>query len=270
MSKSYQDTGLPSYTEALDNDPLVSRASPEKQLRDRVTIAQVEHVDEVVAWQIYPLLKKRAAHGMAKSVIALIPCAAENEGGSVIGRATNGGRKAMEADTATDSEEEKPNILNIVGFLDRDDVQQIQLTSSLDTPAFWRQPEVLSDLQHQVSIRVATDLQSRPPPVDPSYSLLPTRSPLLEQKKPVRRGLFGWRTSSAPSILEEFKPSSSADSRNDFKPSSVREGTALATGYPLPSRVTAEIQDITFRTQTPFGLYETTTKVGVVLRVDAS
>ncbi|PPJ54348.1 hypothetical protein CBER1_07108 [Cercospora berteroae] len=121
----------------------------------------------------------------------------------------------------------------LVGFSDDELPIVIQLDGQYDGSQFWSQDEALSLLRDQMSTELGGD-----PPMRPMRETLPER----------------------PSE----QPKSSFWGRKSNKPIA---GKPVAVAPPPPVTVEVEMDQVNFRTETEFGLYETVRGRGVLMTV---
>ena len=124
----------------------------------------------------------------------------------------------------------------LVGYPEDEIPTLIQLESEHDTLEFWIQQEALEQLRTQLLEAISDHV--------PSF---PIRQPLPERQVPpsaTKSSLFNRRQNKAP------------------------EGKAPSKTVKLPVTVDAQLDDVHFRTETKFGLYETLRGRGVLVTVE--
>jgi hypothetical protein len=130
--------------------------------------------------------------------------------------------------------------MEVVGFPEQ--LQQIQLKGHMNRLDFWKQQGVVEELQRTLNEKLDIAPQS---PVSAM-----SQQPSLPQR-PIKRGLFGWKPSSA-------------------EPEMTTSGTMSDTQKESKNvKVTARLEEFCLRTVSAFGLYETLTRQGIIIKFSA-
>jgi hypothetical protein len=129
------------------------------------------------------------------------------------------------------------------GADDADALTQLPLRDRLDTPAFWRQPAVRADLHALLQRELAASHQNTRAPV---VEALPPPAP--PARRASRTGFLGSlmpvRSREAPRVVE-----------------------APRRELVLGPRVSVGEEEVCWRRENEFGIWETDTRIGVVVRV---
>jgi hypothetical protein len=147
-----------------------------------------------------------------------------------------------------DEEESSVTTMELHGIVsDEEDISEIRLQGHLNTNEFWRQKDVIQDLERVLQEKLSSSPVFHSQPNEEPEPLI-TSPPLSPPPPPERRGFFGRRSSSkqavqpAPVVVQV-----------------VKKGV----------HVKVELEEVCLRTVSPFGLFETVTRAAVVVRVDA-
>ncbi|KAF2417521.1 hypothetical protein EJ08DRAFT_654499 [Tothia fuscella] len=240
MSRDHKSDGfLPSYEESVTGDSTYTDSRPGGQrLLDQLIIVRAQHIRSVVDDQITPLIERRAKLGISKTIITLIPSNI-----FVANRSEFTSDSKLEAATNSNVE--------IIGLASEEDedIEQVHLEGDLNRFEFWRQKDVVEELQHVLEDRLSTS------PVfygksKVAFGTTPNvTSPVLPPPK-AARGFFGRKTT---------KSSSSQCPAPAIAQPSTRDH--LIT-------IKVELSDMCLRTLSGFGLYETISRPALVVRVN--
>jgi hypothetical protein len=136
------------------------------------------------------------------------------------------------------------------GADDADAVVQLPLRDPLDTPEFWRQPAVRADLHALLQRELAASHQESAAPV---VEALPSPAAGAVPRAPRRSG-----------FLSSFIPVRSREPERPAEAAAAARSRALAV---LGPRVAVAEEEVCWRKEGDFGLWETETRRGVVVRV---
>jgi len=134
------------------------------------------------------------------------------------------------------------NKVEIVGFSEQP--HQIQLEGHMNRLDFWKQKGVLEELERAL----IETLDSSPQPSEQMEHPQPSLPP-----RPVKKGFFGLMSSPTA-------PETSISGRRSEPPK--RENNIL--------KLSARLEEICLRTVSAFGLYETITRQGIIVRVSVA
>ena len=135
------------------------------------------------------------------------------------------------------------------GADDADTVVRLPLRDALDTPEFWRQPAVRADLHALLQRELAASHQETAAPV---VEALPAAAP---RAPPRRSGFLSSFRPRARSPREPERPAEAAAAGSRALPRCWARGVAVAE------------EEVCWRKEGDFGLWETETRRGVVVRV---
>lgn len=229
----------PSYEEITSGagagssqDQKVDRKIPQAwSIREQVGLSRTQHVASVVA-QIIDHIRERALQGLSRTTLVMIP--------SDQGRAPTLNRLNAHADFDKDASRKG----TLVGFPDGDVPTMIQFEGRQNGMQFWQQDEALSELKSQLHLAVSdgvsvggsqhTAEQYASPPLPPPPPQAPRKT-----------SWFGRKSAQAPQPVQQVRT-------------------------PAASPVTVDVQmdEIHFRSETEYGLYETLRARAVVVNVD--
>ena len=144
-------------------------------------------------------------------------------------------------------------VMEIHGIVsDEEDINEIRLQGEINTFEFWRQKDVVLDLERVLQEKLSSspifsqDSKARLEP-EPLVNVAPMSPP----PQPERRGFFGRRSSSKQAIQQ----------------------TASVVVQPVKSNrmeVKVDLEEVCLRTVSSFRLFETVTRPAVVVRVNAN
>jgi len=228
MSK---DGTLPSYEESINanvlRDRYTSSASDGQQIRVRVQAVREEQIATVINDHVYPLISQQAMYGIDSMTIALMPS-------DVVLPRNKRVKSEFDFEAADNPQVE------VVGFPEQ--LQQIQLEGHMNRLDFWKQQGVVEELQRALNEKLDIAPQS---PVSAT-----NQQPSLPQR-PIKRGFFSWKSSSA-------------------EPGMTASGTMSEPQKESKNvKVTARLEEICLRTVSTFGLYETLTRQGIIIKFSA-
>ncbi|KAF2876769.1 hypothetical protein BDV95DRAFT_625916 [Massariosphaeria phaeospora] len=242
----YQDEegSLPSYEDTIKLTPTehsrwtqTHTISPSRglQLLDQLTLVRGQHIRSVIDTHILPLVEQQVTHGIAQTTIAMLPSeillpAPEEESSEF--SFDSGNKKKVE----------------VIGFSSNESPQVVRLEGQMNRTEFWRAPNTIRELEVVLkeSLNASPNLQS------PTGSRVP---PTQKPQRHVKRGLFG-RMADVINQEERWPIRSS-------------EGDMEHYGVAGQVLVKATLDDICLRTTNEFGLYDTMSKLCIVIRVDA-
>jgi hypothetical protein len=230
MSIPEKDALPPSYTETLHSLPTGSASSSRGQsILDQLTLVRAQHIRTIITNHILPHISQRAAQGLAKSIIALLP--------SDIPVPAPEEKNEFSFDTTN------AQSVELIGFSSDESPKVITLEGQLNKTEFWRTQAVTEELER----RLGEELNAR-------EGLAPkTPEKEVPQKQP-KRSFFNKVTGRGPEV-----PSPSGNPEVGVK-------QVDTTGQVL---VKVRLEELCLRTVNEFGLYDTLSKQCVVVRVDA-
>ncbi|OCK82995.1 hypothetical protein K432DRAFT_414953 [Lepidopterella palustris CBS 459.81] len=226
---------LPSYEESIGadktGDSFPSGASKGQQILDQLTMVRAQHISSVIDELISPLVEKQAMYGIADTTIALIPS-------DVI--------VPQDETTRSEFDFDNPARVEAVGFTSDGDLQQVQLEGPMNRISFWKQDGIVQDLERVLQDRLNAASKFRAPKPK-------TQVPEALPPKPSKKGFWGLKSNAAaPSVL--ISPTD---------PGLVSE----ELGGQM--QVSAKLEEICLRTVSAFGLYDTITRQGIVIKIRA-
>jgi hypothetical protein len=244
---------LPSYEDSVSNNTFQDFRPHGQKIRDQLTTVRAKHVRSTVDTHIYPLIERRAERGLSQTVLALIPSniMAVDPGGIPSGftQGTVLGDESYQADTKQiPTEESSVTAMELLGLVHEDeDIEQIRLQGEMNHFEFWRQKDVVQDLQRVLQDRLITS---------PVFS--------FDAKDGDSEGLINAAPASPPQQKARgfFGRKSSKQAVQQAPPTAVAKSSSS-------SRIEAKVdlEEVCFRTVSSFGLYETITRPSIVVRV---
>ncbi|TID22382.1 hypothetical protein E2P81_ATG11485 [Venturia nashicola] len=226
---------LPSYEESTT---FQDQRPDGQRIIDSLSTVRATHIRSTVNTHIYPLVEQRAERGLAHTVLALIP----SDVIAVDEFAIKSGFSEEESSVA---------VMEIHGIIsDEEDINQVRLEGQINTYEFWKQKDVVNDLERVLQEKLASSpIFSKDSKVgtDPGPLVI---APISPSPQPERRGFFGRRSSAkqpmkvaAPGVVKAVK-----SNRLEVK---------------------VDLEEVCLRTVSPFGLLETVTRPAIVVRVNA-
>lgn len=245
MSTEKEETNLPpSYTESLrPHLTSASSASQGQSLLDTLTLTRAATIRTAIHTHILPALSSRAALGLPHSVLALLP-----SGTFIHPRTSSPPLLISQADIPLPAPPEKNDFsfdayglegkkpgedVQVLGFADAETPTVVRLTGEVNSTGFWRQAAVVEELRVQLSGVLNEGREG-------------VRLPEVrqEENKKKKRGVFGRKGKGVERREEEVEGEGKVG---------VRVG----------------VEEICLRTTSEFGLYDTLSRVCVVVRVEA-
>ncbi|QDS77981.1 hypothetical protein FKW77_002048 [Venturia effusa] len=231
-----EKVSLPSYEESItfqDHRPDGQR------ILDSLSTVRARHIGSTINTHIYPLIENRAERGLSRTVLALIPSNVMAVEDSAV-------------KSGFSEEESSVTVMEIHGIVsDEDDMNEIRLQGDMNTFVFWRQKDVVQDLQRALQKKLSSSpvfSQDSKMETEPEPLFIASTSPPAQ---PERRGIFE-RRSSAKQPMKAAAPvvaKSVESNRLDVK---------------------VDLEEVCLRTVSSFGLFETVTRPAIVIRVNAN
>jgi len=222
MSKEANEP--PSYDEVAKL-PYQDDRSGGQRLIDQLTGVRAEHTRRIVDEKICSVIQERAKHGLSKTTIVLIPSNLHFSKTS--------------------------NAIDIVDFHGHEnEVEQVQLDGNLNRLEFWRQPDVIKELQYVLEDRLSAS---------------PVLRELVQKTDQARENATVETVPQRKRSLFDRKNSTQA-SKDDVSKSETAAGQSQTPSNIIDVRV--ELEEICMRTISDFGLYETVTQPVVVVKVN--
>ncbi|KAF2835654.1 hypothetical protein M501DRAFT_941589 [Patellaria atrata CBS 101060] len=240
MSAKFDDPSLPSYEDSIRSEDSKTPSSIAHQRRpdgqdlvNHLTNVRGQHLSKLIDERILPLLEQQALYGIARTTIALVPSDLEQ-----IDPALSEGKSYPITRCHPSAAP-----LELVSLSEGENVHQIQLQGQLNGVGFWTQPGVVDSLENMLRICLASSsrLHASSAPLNSAQVQPPTLPP--------RRNFFSKKSSSSSPVARQFSQPSTGDEKKHLV-------------------VRASLEDLCFRTLSAFGLYDTVTGRGVVLRVE--
>ncbi|KAF2455221.1 hypothetical protein BDY21DRAFT_423015 [Lineolata rhizophorae] len=243
---------LPSYADsqkASSRAPAPSApARPGQQsLVDSLTLSRAQHVRSVFAAHIWPLLSRQASLGLSGTTIALLPSdvLSSPSASPAAARSRDPIFSADEKPSSSLDDDPPPTVVEVQGLdgadADAAPLHQAQLRGAMDSAAFWGQPGVAAQLEREICER----LGASSPSASPSAAAAGAPAAAPEPK----RGFFGRKKGGA---------GTGAGAGDGYS-----GGVAVRPGV----SVSVALEDVCLRTVSSFGLFDTSTKEVVVVRV---
>ncbi|KAF2631639.1 hypothetical protein BU25DRAFT_192560 [Macroventuria anomochaeta] len=229
MSRNEKDDLLPSYSET----PTLSRPTAHRGQRilDQLTLTRAQHIQSVIDTHIIPLVEERASYGIAQTTIAMLP--------SDIPLPAVQEKSEFSFDTDTSK------AVEVIGFASDEVPDVVRLEGQMNRTEFWRVQTVITELERVLRDSLNASPQSRSPLRERSELEAPHKQKRNFLAKFVGRG------------EEERLPSGDPE---------VGIKKMDESGLVL---VKARLEEISLRTLSEFGLYDTVSKQCVIIRIDA-
>lgn len=229
MSRNEKEELPPSYTEV----PNFSRPNAHRgqQILDQLTLTRAHHIQSVIDTHIIPLVEERASYGIAQTTIAMLP--------SDIPLPAVQEKSEFSFDTDTSK------AVEVLGFASDEEPNVVRLEGQMNRTEFWRVQAVIVELE-----RVLRDSLNASPQL---------RSPVRERSE------FGTQHKPKRNFLAKFVGRGEEERSPSGNPE-VGVKRVDETGLVL---VKARLEELSLRTMSDFGLYDTTSKQCVIIRVDA-
>ena len=229
MSRTEKDELPPSYTEVFDFSR--SKAPRGQQILDQLTLTRTHHIQSIINTHIIPLVEERASYGIAKTTIAMLPSDIP----------LPAAREKSEFDFDTDTSKD----VEILGFASEEEPNIIRLEGQMNRAEFWRVQAVTTELERVLRESLSASPQMRSPVKERSdFEKLP------KQKR-------GFLAKLAGRGNEERSPGG---------PIEVGDRRADESGLVL---VKARLEEVSLRTLSDFGLYDTVSRQCVMVKIDA-
>lgn len=258
------DVDPPSYQESFEASNISQfYASPHFQsdsrpqashLHSRLSNTRTNHIDSVITSSILPLIHHRVTTGLSRTAVALLPSPSIQT--SPIPPNPDSKTNSLYTDDAIDFK--STTILGLVSHDSDEDLQQLPLTTPMDTTQFWSQDMVVDELRRTLGEKLANEGLGAFE-AGKSTIAVDAVDEQVQEPKPTpaikSRGFFS------------RKPSSSvAEARSSGDRRVVQQ--ELVTGRAKDTiDVDVRLDEICLRTQSAFGLYETLTKPALIVRV---
>jgi hypothetical protein len=229
MSRNDKEELPPSYTEV----PNFSRPNAHRgqQILDQLTLTRAHHIQSIIDTHIIPLVEERASYGIAQTTIAMLP--------SDIPLPAVQEKSEFSFDTDTSK------AVEVLGFASDEEPNVVRLEGQMNRTEFWRVQAVIVELERVLRGSLNASPQLRSP--------IRERSEFETRHKPKRNFLakFVGRGEEEPS-----------PSRNP----EVGIKRVDESGLVL---VKARLEEMSLRTISDFGLYDTMSRQCVIIRIDA-
>ncbi|KAJ4312595.1 hypothetical protein N0V94_007367 [Neodidymelliopsis sp. IMI 364377] len=229
MSRNEKEELPPSYTET----PRFLRPSANRgqQILDQLTLTRAHHIQSVIDTHIIPLVEERASYGIAQTTIAMLP--------SDIPLPAVREKSEFSFDTDTSK------AVEVIGFASEEEPNVVRLEGQMNRTEFWRVQAVIVELERVLreSLNASQQLRS------------PVRAERSEFEAPRQKRNF---LSKLVGRGEEEQSPSGNPEVGVRKPD--ESGMVL---------VKARLEEISLRTLSDFGLYNTMSKQCVIIRIDA-
>lgn len=237
----------PSYEESIRNANMAATGSdtskqppPRQSLSARLAEEQKKRVTALIQDYVDPLIDELPRSGLSRTVLILVPSDIEN--------------------LQNDDEPSKADIIDstilganeeIIGFSDEEYLRLVRLHGQDNSSRFWQQPSVLRDLDAMIRQRLGIDA----PGVEPSLSPSSSKSTPELPPRPGKKQLFRSLKSKAVGNVPMFNARAQVE-----EPGSVQAGAGDV-------QVQIAREEISVRSSTPVGLYETQSAHVLVIRM---
>lgn len=230
MSNMDKEELPPSYTEV----PNFSRPNAHRgqQILDQLTLTRAHHIQSVIDTHIIPLVEERASYGIAQTTIAILP--------SDIPLPAEREKSEFSFDTDTSK------AVEVLGFASEEEPHVVRLEGQMNRTEFWRVQAVIAELERVLRDSLNASPQLRSP--------IRERSEFEVPQKQQKRNFFA-------KFVGRGEEERSASGNPEVGVKKMDE-----TGLVL---VKARLEEISLRTLSDFGLYDTMSKQCVIIRVDA-
>ncbi|KAF2012387.1 hypothetical protein BU24DRAFT_426270 [Aaosphaeria arxii CBS 175.79] len=233
MSQHGKETALPSYEDSINAGLPLSRG---QHILDNLTLVRAKHIRAIVDNAIIPLIEDQALRGIAQTTIVMLPSDILNSSSVT---------EKSDFSFATEDDEH----VEVQGLSSEEKPQIIRLAGPLNKTEFWKPPAIIKELERVLMENLMVGSGG------PSSSQFQPK-PIGSQGKQPKKGLLGRMTK--------------AFQREE---SSVEQDSTLYVPHPDPNsgRVTIEarLEEMCLRTVNEFGLYDTTSKQCIIIRIDA-
>lgn len=201
-----------------------------QHILDQLTLTRAHHIQSVIDTHIIPLVEQRASFGIAQTTIAMLP--------SDIPLPAVQEKSEFSFDTDTSK------AVEVIGFAS-EEPNIVRLEGQMNRTEFWRVQAVIVELERVLRDSLNASPQLRSPRRERSEFELPHKQKRNFLAKFVGRG------------EEERSPSGNPE---------VGVKKTDESGLVL---VKARLEEISLRTLSEFGLYDTMSKQCVIIRIDA-
>ncbi|KAF1361865.1 hypothetical protein EJ07DRAFT_109630 [Lizonia empirigonia] len=228
MSRNEKEELPPSYTERPDFSR--SNAHRGQQILDQITITRAHHIQSVIDTQIIPLVEQRASYGIAQTTIAMLP--------SDIPLPAVHEKSEFSFDTDTSK------AVEVIGFASKEEPDIVRLAGHMNRTVFWRVQAVIVELE-----RVLRDsLNASPQLRNPTREMNEFEAPQKQKRNFLAKFIGRSEEERAPSGNPEV---------------GVKKMDELGLVV-----VKARLEEISLRTLSDFGLYDTMSKQCVIVKID--
>ena len=229
MSRNEKNELPPSYSET----PNFSRPTAHRGQRilDQLTLTRAQHIHSVIDNHIIPLVEERASYGIAQTTIAMIP--------------SDIPLPAVQENSEFSFDTDTSKAVEVLGFASEDEPSVVRLEGQMDRTEFWRVQAVIVELERVLRDSLNASPQLRSPIRERSEFEPPCKQKRNFLAKFVGRG------------EEERSPSGNPE---------VGVRKMDESGVVL---VKARLEEISLRTLSDFGLYDTMSRQCVIIRIDA-
>lgn len=229
MSRNEKDELPPSYAEVPDFPR--PNVHRGQQILDQLTLTRTHHIQSIINTHIIPLVEERASYGIAQTTIAMLP--------SDIPLPAEQEKSEFSFDTDTSK------AVEVIGFASEEELKIVRLEGQMNRTEFWRVRAVIGELERVLRESLSASAQLRSPVRERSEFEAPRKQKRNFLAKFVGRG------------EEERSPSGNPE---------VGVGRVDESGLVV---VKARLEEISLRTLSEFGLYDTMSKQCVIVRIDA-
>ena len=254
----FNDDDIPNYEESVEQGATggpvpVSKGKAQNEahqsLTQQLSDVRSHRINSIISTYINPLLQAQSLSGLSKTTFVLIPSSTQSLRHP--SQASNDSSDIIEGsgDAISDG-----NLEAIVGFPSQDYIKMVRLHGDEYILEFWRQPEVIKELDIALKARLQARGHSIFEAGARSQQNQPN-SPPIESSK-TKRGFFGRKSAVSPSAPP---PTPSPTSGNSWR---FEKEDVLDQGH---VQVKVGLQDVCLRVVTEMGLYETRTAKAVVV-----
>ena len=229
MSRNEKEELPPSYTEV----PNFSRPNTHRgqQILDQLTLTRAHHIQSVIDTHIIPLIEQRASYGIAQTIIAMLP--------------SDIPLPAVREKSEFSFDSDTSKAVEVIGFASEEEPNIVRLEGQMNRTEFWRVQAVIVELERVLRDNLNASPQLRSPTRERSEFETPQK-----QKRNFLAKFVG-------KCEEERSPSGNPE-----------EGVKRMDESGLVL-VKARLEEISLRTLSDFGLYDTMSKQCVIIRINA-
>lgn len=240
MSPNEKEGYLPSYSESIQqqsqNYP-TSTTNRGQNILDQLTLVRAQHIRSVIDDQLLPLVEQQASYGIAQTTIALLP--------SDIPLPAPEEKSEFSFDTGRDDQK-----VEVIGFSSDEEPKVVRLEGQMNKTEFWRPQAIILELERTLRDRLNESSTLR----SPTSPVFPAAQQESSQRQPKR------------SFLERI---ANAMGQEERSPSGIPEVGVRQVEEAGKVLVKVRLEELCLRTVNEFGLYDTMSKQGVIIRVDA-